>query len=422
MSSIAIDRFAFVLWWMTAFTGAAGLGVWIVKLSQPAVPRGLPSPPEVEIDLDSFVACPPLPGPPTPLDLEVAIEKGRNAFVEKYVRPYQELALQGGFLDYTDAAGVTRRLGPEVYFQNQLYTLVHFLMYFRELGFEPDDPLVRELREWLLSKLDQRSGRWLWSEEGCLQPKMMVALSHFGERELIDLAYEWARSALFFRREDGLFSIMQSGFIIQTLGPSDRSLSNQLVWEHKDDQGEPVNAPDEENSAKYLYALLAAGHSADSEEVVRLHTALSTFLAHTPLAVGHWRTHHIVGRCWLVLCHQKFDLPPTDGYVMSLKALRQAGEGEWRYNLMMRTVPLFRALMVRVLLLAGERGEELDSIVHGLVAGQDPDGSWTLPHTYKMWNMDRPPKVGYKYGNFDSSNTYKILLTLLAYRDLVMNS
>ncbi len=100
--------------------------------------------------------------------------------------------------------------------------------------------------------------------------------------------------------------------------------------------------------------------------------------------------------------------------------MRVAGQGEWRTNFMMRSVPLFRALMVRALLEAGERSEEIDSIVHGFVVSQDEDGSWPLPHTYQMWGLNRSPKKGKKYGNFDGSTTYMLTVTLLLYRDLVM--
>jgi len=286
---------------------------------------------------------------------------------------------------------------------------VHLLLYEDEFGLGPDDPVVSRVYDWFLQTFDEQEGRWLWSEEGCIHAKSMIVFAQRGDLERLEKAWQWARNSPLYLPEENLFTAMRSGNIVQTLGPADHSLTGTLEWEH----GGPH--PDEENSAKFLYALLAAGRDPASPELRDLQQAVSNLIARHPVPLGRMNTHHLIGRAWYILCHTRFRLPPDDGYRLSLASMRAAAEGSWTHNFLMRAVPLARALMIRSLLEAGDRDATLDAMIHGFVASQDEDGAWRLPHTYALWGLDRPPESGYKYGNMDGANTYLTSLALISY-------
>jgi hypothetical protein len=308
-----------------------------------------------------------------------------------------------------DAKGVKRRLGPDVYVQCQLYLIVHLLMYQEELGLNRDDPLVQRSLQFLLRTFDDAKGRWIWSEEGCLHAKGLVVLARFGERERFEKGWTYALASPMYRKEDGLFTMMQSGHIVQSLGPGSRSLSGEDGWEH----GAPI--VDEENTSKFLFALLEDGRSPDDPEVAALEAKLSRYLATNALALGYMKTKDLVGRIWPILMHARWRLPDDDGLRVALAQMRAAVRGEWRLNFMLRILPMFRADLIRALLEIGDRGDEIDAMVHGLVASQEPDGAWRLPHIKKLWGLETT-KEGWKVGNMAGANTYMNLLALIAWR------
>ena len=87
-------------------------------------------------------------------------------------------------------------------------------------------------------------------------------------------------------------------------------------------------------------------------------------------------------------------------------------------NFQLRSIPLFRALVVRALLIAGDRNPEIDAVINGLVKAQRSDGAWsTSANVESVWSMGEPPKEGYKHGNMDGANTYMVTLALISYRE-----
>ena len=131
-------------------------------------------------------------------------------------------------------------------------------------------------------------------------------------------------------------------------------------------------------------------------------------------------TKEVLGRCWYILLHNHFRLAPDEGYEMSLAVMRHGLRGGWRNNFLMRVAPLARALMVRALIEAGDRGEDVDALVHGFVAGQDQDGAFRAPAIGAVWGFQDPPSDGYKYGSMDGANTYMTTLALITYRDRIL--
>jgi hypothetical protein len=417
---------AIALWWATFVVLCAAAVVWIApplrapKTTPPidggtpadpanhggTNPGGVPSGP----DLHSFVACPPVAGRPTKEELDAALRTGAAAYLKFFAEPALANADSGGFLDYVDAAGKTTRLGPGVYVQCQLYLIVHLLMFCDDLGIPREHPTVQRALRFLVKEFDATKGCWKWSIEGCLHAKGLAVLARFGERAKFEAGWRWALASPMHREEDGLFTMMQCGAIVQTLGPAARSLSGVDAWEH----GGPI--VDEENVSKFQYALWEAGRRPDDPEVAALETGLARYFASTPLAAAQMQTKDVVGRAWSVLLHARWRLPESDGFRLELAELRVMLRDEWRVNFMMRMMPNFRADVVRALLEVGDRGDTLDAMVHGFVASQEADGAWRSPQILALWGLATPPKQGWKFGNMDGATTYTVLLAIAAYR------
>lgn len=434
-SSASPDRsgLAIAFWIATIVTGFAAAVVWasppIRARHGEAAPNGVsngvvnggPTDGAVDsssplgIDVKNFIASPPIDGRVSKEEVDAAIAKGRAAFLHLYVEPALANAEPGGFVDAVDPKGVKQRLGPNVYVQCQLYLIVHLLMYSDEMGIARDDPLVQRSLHFLLKTFDDSKGRWIWSEEGCLHAKGLDVLARFGEREKFDKGWRYALTSPIWLKDQGLFTMMQSGEIVQSLGPGSLSLSGKDGWEH----GAPI--VDEENSSKFLFALLESGRSPDDPDVAALESNLSRYLATNALAIGYMKTKDLVGRIWPIWMHARWRLPEDDGLRVALAQMRAAMRGEWRLNFMLRILPMFRSDLIRALLEIGDRGPEIDAMVHGLVASQEPDGAWRLPHIKKLWGLETT-KEGWKVGNMDGANTYMNTLALIAWRRAIYGS
>jgi hypothetical protein len=412
------EGLAIALWWATIVTLFASALVWSappLRAPKSAPPDGVGSGtgptgvPSGE-DLKRYIASPPVEGAPTREQLDAALHRGAAAYLKFFAEPSLANADSGGFLDYVDAAGKSTRLGPGVYVQCQLYLIVHLLLFCDDFGIPRDHPTVQRALRFLVKEFDDAQGCWKWSIEGCLHAKGLAALARFGEREKFEKGWRWALASPLYRKEDGLFTMMQCGAIVQTLGPATRSLSGVDAWEH----GAPI--VDEENVSKYLYALWEAGRRPDDPEVAALESGLARYLASTPLAAAQMQTKDVVGRAWSVLLHARWRLPDSDGFRLELAEMRAMVRADWRVNFMMRMMPNFRADVVRALIEVGDRNDEIDAMVHGFVASQEADGAWRSPQILEMWGLAKPPKQGLKYGNMDGATTYTVLLAIAAYR------
>jgi len=411
------EALAIALGWATIVTLFAAALTWSArplrtsKATPPIdVSGGNPSGIPTAEDVKKFIASPPVAGIPTKEQLDAALRRGAAAYLKFFAEPSLANAEPGGYLDYVDAAGKTTRLGPGVYVQCQLYLIVHLLMFCDELGIPRDHATVQRALRFLVKEFDDALGCWKWSTEGCLHAKGLAALARFGEREKFEKGWRWALASKMYRKEDGLFTMMQCGAIVQTLGPATRSLSGVDDWEH----GAPI--VDEENISKFLYALWEAGRRPDDPEVAALESGLSRYFASTPLAAAQMQTKDVVGRAWSVLLHARWRLPDSDGFRLELAEMRAMVRADWRVNFMMRLMPNFRADVVRALIEVGDRGDEIDAMVNGFVASQGADGAWRSPQILAIWGLATPPKQGYKFGNMDGATTYTVLLAIAAYR------
>ena len=359
------------------------------------------------------IPSPPVAGAPTKAELDTAIQKGTQGFIREYVQTSFD-TVSTGYVDYTDSQSNEKRYGPKAYVAFQLYLLTHYLMYFEDLGIPRSDPLLNQIHDWFMGQFDKGQGNWLWSHEGCLHAKGMYALANFGYRDLVEKGYGWALRNLSLPFspppslpvEDRIFTMRQSGNIIQSVGDARLSLTGKHGWEH----GGPV--PDVENSAKFLYALLKAGVPVTDVRVSDLRKGLDDrILTFRPRLAGDF-----VGLSWYVFAVHKFGLTMEAAYQRCLKLMEELVRGGWKSHFPLVEVPAFRSLAVRALLIAGYRFPELDSAINGYVKSQDADGIWPLPRAMRLWGLTKPPTSGIKVGTLDGANTYLLTLSLIDYR------
>ena len=127
----------------------------------------------------------PVPGRPSREDLDRAITRGTRSFIRDFVEPSYAAVSNGGYVDYKNAEGAVKRYGPKAYVAYQLYLLTHFLMYYQDFGVDPQSELFRKVKTWFVEEFDRRTGNWLWSHEGCLHAKGMIALANLGRSSLV---------------------------------------------------------------------------------------------------------------------------------------------------------------------------------------------------------------------------------------------
>ena len=359
------------------------------------------------------IPSPPVAGAPTKAELDEAIQKGTQGFIREFVQTSYDV-VSTGYVDYTDSQSNEKRYGPKAYVAFQLHLLTHYLMYFEDLGIPRNDPLLNQIHDWFMGQFDKDEGNWLWSHEGCLHAKGMYALANFGYKDLVEKGYGWALRNLSLPFspppalpvEDRIFTMRQSGNIIQSVGDARLSLTGKHGWEH----GGPV--PDVENSAKFLYALLKAGVPVTDVRVSDLRRGLvSRILRFRPRLAGDF-----IGLSWYVFAVHKFGLEKNAAYERCLKHMEELVKDGWKSNFPLVEVPAFRSLAVRALLIAGYRFPELDASINGYVRSQDEEGLWRLPRAMRLWGLTKPPTSGIKVGTLDGANTYLLTLSLIDYR------
>ncbi len=183
------------------------------------------------------IPSPPVAGSPTRAELDTAIQKGTQGFIREFVQTSYDVA-STGYVDYTDSKSKEKRYGPKAYVAFQLYLLTHYLMYFEDLGIPRSDPLLNQVHDWFVGQFDKDEGNWLWSHEGCLHAKGMYALANFGYKDLGEKGYGWALRNLSLPFspppslpvEDRIFTMRQSGNIIQSVGDARLSLTGKHGW------------------------------------------------------------------------------------------------------------------------------------------------------------------------------------------------
>ena len=122
-----------------------------------------------------------------PYGINRSIERGSRAFIDEYVKTSYEHVSNGGYIEYTDAVGETKRYGPKAYIACDLYLLTHYLMYYREFGVSPQDPLLARVRNWFIQEFNASQGRWIWSDDPVIKT-LLAAQGHLPPTELVEVA------------------------------------------------------------------------------------------------------------------------------------------------------------------------------------------------------------------------------------------
>ena len=174
-----------------------------------------------------------MPGQPNRAELDRAIDRGTRSYIRDFVEPSYVAVSNGGYVDYKDSEGTVKRYGPKAYVAYQLYLLTHFLMYYQDFGVDPESELFRKVRDWFVEEFDGRTGSWLWSHEGCLHAKGMIALANLGRSSLVRKAYDWA---------------LRSPLSLPYLPPSslpvsDRIFTHHAIGQHHPDPGQRPELP-----------------------------------------------------------------------------------------------------------------------------------------------------------------------------------
>jgi hypothetical protein len=244
----------------------------------------------------------------------------------------------------------------------------------------------------------------------------MIALARIGRPDLVDKAWAWAKRPPLWREQQHMFSIMNSGKIIQTVGPAQISLTGRMTWEYDD----PI--PDAEYSTKFLYGVLAAGHTIGEPEVAELYQGIGRYFADHPLVFGEINVSHVMGMVWYVLVHHDFDLPGGPGYDYAVKTIKDGmrSAGVLRSFELSRRFMGTRGMVLKAALLEGDRSEGMHREAAYVLGQQSASGAWMAEK--RAWRLDRKPVVGIRMGQMDGSNTYLSTLGLMAYRDLVFRA
>ena len=197
--------------------------------------------------------------------LNNAINRAKEFYVNEYLLKSLSTVEQGKVFILFSEDGKTREVDADYipiqrekvevfdkYVEYQLYIVIHFLMYFQDWGYNINDPLVERAKEWLITTFDARKGRWVWSEQGCLHSKAIIALVRLGEKENAKKAMDWALKSNL-KVGDG-FAELQSDAVIHSV--SKHALTHfqaKDIIQNKSDHSKLSM----EGTAKFLYAMAA---------------------------------------------------------------------------------------------------------------------------------------------------------------------
>lgn len=250
----------------------------------------------------------------------------------------------------------------------QLYIVVHFLMYFKDWGYSIDDPLVKRARNWLISTFDAEEGRWMWSKQGCLHSKAIIALIRLGEKTKAEKAMEWAlKSDL---RSGDEFSEPQTDSVIHSV--SHYALT-PLQEKNTSDKIDFFSS--REGTAKFLYAMAALGmaDTADFKNTVKKlgqsyteNVVLSDFIEHFG---------EIVAISWIIYAYEDHRLPEDDLYTKAKDFVVALAEKDLPEK-MLTNYSRGKILMALSLMRDEKIYSLREKILKTVLDQQSPDGHW----------------------------------------------
>lgn len=274
----------------------------------------------------------------------------------------------------------------DAYVEYQLYTVIHFLMYFRDWGYASTDPLVMRGKEWLVSTFDGNEGRWVWSEQGCLHAKAVIALVRLGEEEKARKAMQWALHSRLWTGAG--FAELQTDDIIH-------SVTQSALGDHSYTKIGRIDDTmfNREGTAKFLYAMAALG-MIDAPEFRSAKERLErSYEDASPDAIVK-NFGEVAGVSWVIYLYEENAIA-KDGLYEKAKAIVRALAKKDAEEKMLMNYERGKVLAAMALM-EGDASESGRAMVQTAFALQLPDGSW---ESNGSQNNNKPD-------NWDESKVY----------------
>lgn len=344
-----------------------------------------------------------------------AVEKGKVAVFFSNDGKTSEVAV-----DHVPTKGEKVKIFNK-YVEYQLYTVIHFLMYFQDWGYSASDPLVERGKQWLVSTFDAQEGRWVWSEQGCSHAKAIIALVRLGEKEKAKKAMEWAlKSDL--RIENG-FTELQTDAVIHSFS---KKVFTPLQTKNTTEKIEK-NRLNREETAKFLYAM-AALDMTDTADFQKVKNALEqSYSKNIPLDYFVRTFSETVAVSWIVYAYEEYHIP-KDGLYDKARAFVIALAEK---DLSDKTLINYSRgkILMALSLMRDEKAQSLkEGILKTILDTQFPDGHWEPNGSKTNGQPDDSDEskvynngflLNYKGGR--GSTTKTILEALVVFRNNALN-
>lgn len=274
----------------------------------------------------------------------------------------------------------------DAYVEYQLYTVIHFLMYFRDWGYEDSDLLVARGKEWLVSTLNEDEGRWVWSEQGCLHAKAVIALVRLRETERARKAMNWALHSRLWTGSG--FAELQTDDVIHSVTQSALGDHSHKKIGHIDD-----SMFNREGTAKFLYAMAALGMSETPEFRSAKERLERSYENTSPDAIVK-SFGEVAGVSWVIYLYEENGIV-KDGLYEKAKAIVLAlAKKDVEEKILMNYER--GKVLAAVALIGEEAGDAQQTMLQATLARQLLDGSWE-PNGSRSNN---------KPDNWDASKVY----------------
>lgn len=307
------------------------------------------------------------------------------------------------------------------YVEYQLYIVVHFLMYFQDWGYSINDPLVERAKEWLISTINEE-GRWVWSEQGCLHSKAIIALIGLGEKEMAKKAMNWAfKSNL--KTKNG-FAEYQTDTVIHSVS------KNVLTYLHVEDVVHRKYDSfkfSREGTAKFLYAM-AALNMTDTAEFQNIKNQLEISLSESiPLSSFVKNFGDVTAISWVIYAYEKYNLPKDSLYNKAKVIIIALTEKDLSENILMN---YSRGKMLMALSLMDDQKiyTMRENLLTIILDKQFSDGHWEQNGSIKNnqpedWDASQLYDNGFilNYKGGQGSTTKTILEALIIFRNNALN-
>lgn len=308
----------------------------------------------------------------------------------------------------------------DAYVEYQLYTVVHFLMYFRDWGYAETDPLVVRGKEWLISTFNEKEGGWVWSEQGCLHAKAVIALVRLGEKEKARKAMDWALHSRLWTGAG--FTELQTDDVIH-------SVTRSALGKHSQEAGESTNKRmfNREGTAKFLYAMAALGMS-DTPEFQKAKERLErSYSENTSVDAVLKSFGEVAGVSWVIYLYEENGIAKDGLYEKAKTIVRALAKKDEEEKMLMNYER--GKVLAAIALMEGEVNESGYAMTQTALTLQLPDGSWEPNGSRNNnkpddWDASKVYDEGFllNYKGGIGSTTKTMLEALIVFRNGIKNA